>query len=139
MRKHQKLAKLKSILSKLGKKESVREREKYVREFEVKRNVIQDWSQQAKEKKVEIKCIAAETHYRQGLVIKTYFHMKKVWRIAEGARRLQWIVKDRAYRPALQAIAANSSGLKSSEKRFKTYQTQVGLARIFMGWKEYSI
>jgi hypothetical protein len=64
MKKHQKLTKLRSILSKLGKKESVLEREKYVREFEMKRHVLQNWSEQAKEKRVKIKCIAAETHYR---------------------------------------------------------------------------
>ncbi len=40
MKKHHKLTKLRSILSKLGKKESILEREKYVREFEVKRHVL---------------------------------------------------------------------------------------------------
>ena len=55
------------------------ERERYIREFEVKKRVMQLWDEKVREKREEIKGITADTHRRQSLVIKTFFFMKKRW------------------------------------------------------------
>ena len=39
----------------------------------------------------------------------------------------------------MSAMAAVSGGLRSSEAKFKAYKSQVGLARVFMAWKEHAI
>ena len=84
------------------------EREQYVREYEIKKRVLETWGEQAREKGAEIKCIAAETHHRQGLVIKTFFYMKKAWQFREAVGKLQGLVRSKSYRSTFMQLLAAS-------------------------------